>query len=101
MRFLIMAMCLCLWPTQGQTADHAKPEWSELKPYERQARWASPRLTDDNYQKWIRSIWPAEKELKWRNIRWHKKLSVAAQEAKRLQRPILLWTMNGHPCGET
>jgi len=66
-----------------------------------QYQWAAPKLTDKNLQQWLTFIRPTQKELKWRKIRWHKSLSVAAREAKRLNRPILLWTMNGHPCGIT
>jgi hypothetical protein len=64
-------------------------------------RWPTPTLSDANYSEWLAFIRPASDELKWRNVRWHKSLSEAAAEARRLQRPILLWTMNGHPCGET
>lgn len=77
------------------------PQWPALKPYQKQARWSAPSLDAENYRQWIKSIWPSEEELKWQKIRWHKTLAEAAKEAKRLQRPILLWTMNGHPCGET
>ena len=66
---------------------------------ERPVRWPAPELDDDNLRQWMTFIRPTREELKWRQVRWHKSLSVA--EAKRLQRPILLWTMNGHPCGET
>ena len=65
------------------------------------ARWPAPELTDDNYRQWLEFIRPTEEELKWRQVRWHKSLSEAAAEARQLERPILLWTMNGHPCGET
>ena len=65
------------------------------------ARWPAPELTDDNYRHWLAFIRPAEEELKWRKVRWHRSLSEAAAEARQLERPILLWTMNGHPCGET
>jgi hypothetical protein len=65
------------------------------------ARWPAPELTDDSYRKWLEFIRPTDEELKWRQVRWHKSLSEAAAEARKLERPILLWTMNGHPCGET
>lgn len=76
-------------------------DWPALKPFNANARWSVPKLSDANYQKWIKHVQPTKEDLKWRNIRWHKSLSVAAAEAKKLNRPILLWTMNGHPCGET
>ena len=63
--------------------------------------WPAPKLTHDNYRRWLGFIRPAEKDLKWRKVRWHKTLSAAAAESRELERPILLWTMNGHPCGET
>ena len=64
-------------------------------------RWPAPTLSDANYSEWLAFIRPTADELKWRSVRWHKSLSEAAAEATQLKRPILLWTMNGHPCGET
>ena len=66
-----------------------------------QPRWPAPDITDENFNRWMEFIQPSEKELKWTHIRWHKELADAQAEAQRLQRPILLFTMNGHPCGET
>ena len=65
------------------------------------SRWPAPKLTDESYSAWLKFIRPTPHELKWRDVRWHKALSEAAAEARQLQRPILLWAMNGHPCGET
>ena len=64
-------------------------------------RWEAPVLDDQNLDQWADYLWPTEQELAWRSIRWHNNLGEAAIEAKRLNRPILLWTMNGNPCGET
>ncbi len=65
-------------------------------------RWPHPTLTDDNLDEWLTFIQPTKQELTWRNnIRWHTSLAAAAEEARRLKRPILLWTMNGNSCGET
>jgi hypothetical protein len=64
-------------------------------------RWPTPELDEQSYGRWLKFIRPSEDELKWRQVRWHKHLSDAAEEARRLERPILLYTMNGHPCGET
>ena len=58
-------------------------------------------LTAANYQEWINYIRPSESEEKWRKIAWRNKLMPAVEEAKKLDRPILLWAMNGNPCGET
>jgi len=67
----------------------------------RGVRWTAPSLTDENLDEWITFLRPKKEELKWREIRWHNNLADAADEARRLKRPILLWTMNGNPCGET
>ena len=58
-------------------------------------------LNDDNYKVWFDYIRPKESELKWRKIGWRTKLWPAVLEARELNRPILLWTMNGHPLGCT
>lgn len=75
--------------------------WPKLDRATAGARWAHPELSDANYQEWIEFVQPTEEDLEWRKVRWHVELADAQEEARRLQRPILLWTMNGHPCGET
>ncbi len=54
-----------------------------------------------NFDKWLAFIRPSQDELKYEKIGWRNKFWPAVQEAKRLGRPILLWTMNGHPLGCT
>ena len=63
--------------------------------------WAAPVITESNFDQWMQFIEPTARELEWQKVRWHYSLSEAAKEAKALNRPILLWSMNGHPCGET
>lgn len=58
---------------------------------------AAPVLTEQNYKHWLDFIRPVEDELKWRKIGWRTEFWEAVQEAKELQQPLLLWTMNGHP----
>ena len=61
-----------------------------------------PIVNENSFDEWIKFIEPTPAEMVWRtHIRWHKSLADAVVEAKKLRRPILLWTMNGHPCGET
>ena len=62
---------------------------------------AVPELNDQSYRKWIDFVRPSAEESKWRQVGWRTALWPAVQEAKDLQRPLLLWTMNGHPCGHT
>ncbi len=74
---------------------------TSLPPASGEVRWPAPVVTEDNLEHWVTFIRPTKEDLKWRDIRWHNNLATAQQEARRLQRPILLWTMNGNPCGET
>ena len=58
-----------------------------------------PELGDKSYEKWLRYVMPDEKASAWRKIGWRTSFFEALAEAKKTQRPILLWVMNGHPCG--
>jgi len=55
----------------------------------------------ENYRTWLKFIQPDAKEQAYKEIDWRNKFWPAVQEAKQLGRPILLWTMNGHPLGCT
>lgn len=77
------------------------PSWPRLERVTRNVRFPAPQLSDASVDEVHATIWPTDREMKWRNIRWHTELEDAQDEARKLQRPILLWTMNGHPCGET
>lgn len=90
-----MLDCLCL------TTDLDWQPRGTVKPGEKAPFWAAPAITRRNLDEWQRFIRPSNEELGWRAVRWHRSLSEAAAEAKKLNRPILLWAMNGHPCGET
>jgi hypothetical protein len=72
-----------------------------LKPGEVQPPPYVPVLTDDTLRKWIDVIRPTEADNKWERLEWRTELGAAVDEAKALQRPILLWAMNGHPLGCT
>ena len=61
----------------------------------------APTLTQENLNQWVRFLRPNDQELLWQQVRWHKDYETAVKEARQLKRPILLWAMNGHPCGET
>ncbi len=86
---------------EGLSKNSDVVKWPELERVTNGARWPHPQLSDASFMRWSEFIRPTEKELAWRKVRWHTELAVAAKEARELQRPILLWTMNGHPCGET
>ena len=52
-----------------------------------------------NLDEWLAFIRPSEKELSYEQIGWRNEFWPAVEEARRLGRPILLWTMDGHPLG--
>ena len=52
---------------------------------------------DRDWRQWAGFIRPAEEDLRWQAIPWRSSLYSAVCEAQRLDRPILLWAMNGHP----
>lgn len=44
---------------------------------------------------------PQAEELAWRNIAWESALWQAVERARREDKPLLIWAMNGHPLGCT
>ena len=49
----------------------------------------------------FKKICPAPSELEWMKIGWRPSLWAGVVDAHALKKPILLWTMNGHPLGHT
>jgi len=60
-----------------------------------------PALTPETCAAVRDLILPTAEEERWREIPWRASLLEAAREARRLERPVLLWAMNGHPLGCT
>ena len=58
-------------------------------------------LTPATLDQWAAFIRPSEDELSFERIGWRNAFWPAVEEARELGRPILLWTMNGHPLGCT
>ena len=58
-------------------------------------------LNATNVEAWRRHILPDESELQWRKIPWLWTLQEGILKAAEAKRPVLLWTMNGHPLGCT
>ena len=58
-------------------------------------------LTEETYPNVRKSILLDSEESHWQKIPWRPNLGVAIDEARRQDKPILLWMMNGHPCGMT
>ena len=61
----------------------------------------APELTDATLDHWLAYIRPTPEEWAWRKIPWRPTLWQAAVDARRENKPILLFTMNGHPVGAT
>ena len=55
----------------------------------------------ENFREWLAFIRPSEAESTYERIGWRNAFWPAVEEARRLGRPLLLWTMNGHPLGCT
>lgn len=54
-------------------------------------------LNDESFEKWRDFILPNEKELEWMHIPWRPSFWDGLVEGQREKKPVLLWTMNGHP----
>jgi hypothetical protein len=61
----------------------------------------APAPSAENYERWLAFIQPDAKEQAYKEIDWRNEFWPAVLEARELGRPILLWTMNGHPLGCT
>ena len=58
-------------------------------------------LTTKNFDMWKNYITPPQNELAWTRIPWLSTFSEGMIQANTLQKPVLLWVMNGHPLGCT
>jgi hypothetical protein len=58
-------------------------------------------LNDENYQAWRDHILPNEREMAWEKIPWLTTFKDGIAAAGAAEKPLLLWTMNGHPLGCT
>jgi hypothetical protein len=62
---------------------------------------AKVELNDQNYAEWRRHILPDTGELAWQQIPWATSFKDGIVAADAAGKPLLLWTMNGHPLGCT
>jgi hypothetical protein len=60
-----------------------------------------PELNDQSVERWRDHVRPQAKEEAYLDIPWRESFYVAINEARETDKPILLWTMNGHPLGCT
>ena len=62
---------------------------------------AKVELNDHNYADWRKHILPDTGELAWQQIPWATTFKDGIVAADATGKPLLLWTMNGHPLGCT
>jgi hypothetical protein len=62
---------------------------------------ASTKLTEGSYSNVRNSVLARPPKELWTDISWRPNLAEAIREAREKDKPILLWMMNGHPCGMT
>ena len=60
-----------------------------------------PALTDASFHTLRDQIIPAQEQLRWKQIPWRPTLWEGVQDAHRMEKPVLLFVMNGHPLGCT
>lgn len=65
------------------------------------SRLQAQELTDATYAKWRDHVLPKTWELAYQKIPWRPSFWEAVIEAQEKDKPILLWTMNGHPLCNT
>lgn len=59
------------------------------------------QLDESNYGAWRDHVLPKSAELDWQQIPWLSTFKDGLLAANESQKPLLLWTMNGHPLGCT
>ena len=62
---------------------------------------AKVELNDRNYAAWRKHILPDTGQLAWQQIPWATTFKDGIVAADAAGKPLLLWTMNGHPLGCT
>ena len=59
------------------------------------------KLTEKSYPAILKVLQKLPVKTYWKTIPWRPSFSEAIKEARKADKPILLWAMNGHPCGMT
>ena len=58
-------------------------------------------LTEKSYPAILKVLQQLPVETHWKEIPWRPNFTEAIEDARKEDKPILLWVMNGHPCGMT
>ncbi len=59
------------------------------------------QLTEKTYPAILEALRELPVETHWKEIPWRPNFGEAIEDARKEDKPILLWVMNGHPCGMT
>ena len=59
------------------------------------------KLTEKTYPAILKILRKPPVETHWNEIPWRPNFTEAIGDARKEDKPILLWIMNGHPCGMT
>lgn len=59
---------------------------------------AQAQIPEAEFQTLHRKLQPPKNEL-WRSIPWEISILEACQRAEQERKPLLMWVMNGNPCG--
>lgn len=59
------------------------------------------KLTEKTYPAIVKALRKLPVKTYWQTIPWHPNLGDAIKVARKHDKPVLLWAMNGHPCGMT
>jgi len=68
---------------------------------EDRVREIEPPLETRTFERWRAFIHPKPDELSFERIDWHNSVWSGLAKAQREGKPLLIWIMNGHPCGLT
>lgn len=84
---LLLALCLLSTANPGPAQSTQRISGQSLE------------LSDKTFATVRDGILPTGGESTWRKIGWLPDLRSALKEANTLDKPVLLWAMNGHPLG--
>ena len=84
---LLLAISMTLFITQAAQA--------------RQGVTRQTELNEKTYPAIRKALNSQPVETHWKEIPWRPNFGEAIEEARKADKPILLWMMNGHPCGMT
>jgi len=59
------------------------------------------QLNEANFSQWRDLIRTTDSELAWQKLAWTPSFHDGLAQAAKLNKPLLLWVMNGHPMGCT